>query len=106
MMDSMDCPVEDVLGAFVSGGLEPAVMDELERHIADCSRCAAVVAMAASDAAEPWSEGPIEAGGRIDRYHILGVAGKGAVGYVYAAYDPKLDRKIALKVLRHSDPDL
>lgn len=39
-------------------------------------------------------------GDRLDRYIILDKLGEGGMGVVYAAYDPKLDRKIALKVLR------
>lgn len=36
----------------------------------------------------------------IDRYVVLEPLGAGAMGVVFAAYDPKLDRKIAIKVLR------
>ncbi len=36
------------------------------------------------------------------RFVILGTAGVGAMGTVYAAYDPALDRRVALKVLRSS----
>src|SRR4051794_15696743 len=39
-------------------------------------------------------------GGAIGRYIILGLVGRGAVGEVYAAYDPELDRKVAVKLLR------
>jgi serine/threonine protein kinase/tetratricopeptide (TPR) repeat protein len=36
----------------------------------------------------------------VGRYLIVGLVGKGGMGEVYAAYDPELDRKIALKLLR------
>jgi serine/threonine protein kinase/formylglycine-generating enzyme required for sulfatase activity len=39
-------------------------------------------------------------GARIGRYVILERVGNGAMGVVYGAYDPELDRKIALKLLR------
>lgn len=38
-------------------------------------------------------------GESVGRYVVLGLVGKGGMGEVYAAYDPELDRKIALKIL-------
>src|SRR4030095_16271130 len=38
-------------------------------------------------------------GEHIDRYEILSLVGSGGVGEVYLAYDEKLNRKIALKLL-------
>ncbi len=44
----------------------------------------------------------LESGARVGRYLILHRAGSGAMGVVYAAYDPELDRRIAIKLLRSS----
>ena len=41
----------------------------------------------------------LKEGTRIDRYQILGLIGKGGMGAVYKAYDPELDRSIAIKIL-------
>ena len=42
----------------------------------------------------------LERGSTVGRYLVLERIGAGAMGVVYAAYDPELDRKIALKLLR------
>ncbi len=39
-------------------------------------------------------------GAAIGRYVVLGLVGRGGMGEVYAAYDPELDRKVAVKLLR------
>jgi tetratricopeptide (TPR) repeat protein len=42
---------------------------------------------------------PLDRGDLIGRYVILEEVGRGAMGLVLAAYDPELDRKVALKLL-------
>ena len=45
-------------------------------------------------------EGGLVKGASIGRYVVLGLIGRGGMGEVYAAYDPELDRKIAIKLLK------
>jgi len=44
--------------------------------------------------------GDLATGARIGRYVIIEKVGAGAMGVVYGAYDPELDRKIALKLIK------
>lgn len=42
----------------------------------------------------------LEPGSKINRYTVIDRVGSGAVGIVFSAWDPKLDRRIALKVVQ------
>jgi serine/threonine-protein kinase len=45
----------------------------------------------------------LDFGGKLGRYLVLDRIGRGGMGVVYAAYDPVLDRRIAVKLLRGGD---
>ncbi|MCX5743545.1 MAG: serine/threonine-protein kinase, partial [Proteobacteria bacterium] len=87
--------------------LEPDVPDRDRAawmaHIDSCATCRALVV----DTVRLETEGPriLVPGTTLGRYVVLETIGAGAMGIVYAAYDPELGRKIALKLLR-PDPDV
>ncbi|HEY4117156.1 MAG TPA: serine/threonine-protein kinase, partial [Byssovorax sp.] len=121
-MDS--CPSDDALAAHAAlGGADPAIA----AHLAVCDACREAAAELAdlavesaaaaasplaldetllatpSDDAAPGSAATpasIVAGGFVGRYRVIRLVGAGAMGSVYLAYDPELDRRVALKLLR------
>ncbi|MEO6772358.1 MAG: serine/threonine-protein kinase [Kofleriaceae bacterium] len=55
--------------------------------------------------AEPREDAELDFGGKLGRYLVLDRIGRGGMGVVYAAYDPVLDRRIAVKLLRGGDAE-
>ena len=113
VMTDLACPTEDALADFIAGTGDEASRTSIEAHIDACTRCAETLALfggAYATSAQRAAESPPEPEPEPEapateafagRYKIRECVGAGAGGTVYAAWDPQLDRVVALKVLRH-----
>ena len=120
-----DCLDAEMAAAFLDRSLDPERAAVAEEHVSRCDACRAMLAQfveiyegedsalttrIASEIAEPSgtiapvpdrdTPQTVSVGTLVGRYLALGVLGRGGLGIVYSAYDPQLDRKVALKLVR------
>jgi tetratricopeptide (TPR) repeat protein len=112
----MACLTEETVLRFAEGRLDPAELATAEAHVRSCVTCGDLLAVGLAgssslrpplpDAASPEAgppllepSGTLRRGTLVGRYTVLSLIGRGGMGEVYAAYDPQLDRKVAVKVL-------
>lgn len=93
-----DCPYCGQPVDSRSAGNDPT---ELSSFLFDSRDSAIGELDEATDWIVTWSRGSL---GRLDRFQLRERLGGGGFGEVYLAYDPRLDRDVAIKVLRESNP--
>ena len=110
--DPGSCPSEALVVGFLDGTTSADERAAVELHIDRCEECRRLLAILAGSL-ETRSAGELTTevharggespelprGAVIGRFVTLDRVGAGGMGVVYAAYDPELDRKLAIKLL-------
>src|SRR5882762_4960591 len=104
----MGCVSEGDLVEYVERRLALDARLQLESHLRGCGDCREVLAAIAQPTTLEEStsaSASVPDNELVGRYEVLGPIGAGGMGVVYAARDPKLHRKVALKMLRAGGAD-
>ncbi|MBS2029277.1 MAG: protein kinase [Deltaproteobacteria bacterium] len=99
------CPDENVLLRVALGTSADAELALVEAHLDTCDRCRRTLVAAASEVASPppRAAASLQHGEQVGRYVVEEILGVGGMGVVYAARDPSLDRRVAIKVMRNPE---
>lgn len=91
----MTCLDDETVLGLVEGRLEGGALAVIDHHLDLCASCRDVVTHVARSRTLV-----LERGTTIGRYVIGDLLGAGAMGRVYSAWEPELDRRVAIKVLQ------
>lgn len=106
---SVNCPTEVTVERFLAGALDEAGRKQVLGHLGVCIPCCRLLGAlmttgtGKSSGGDAGSLAPTSHSSQDDRalahYRVGDPIGFGGMGMVYSAYDPRLDRRVALKVL-------
>jgi tetratricopeptide (TPR) repeat protein len=107
----MRCPSPTALQEYFEGHSSTDASEQIREHLETCEDCRVVVLALAPTNRQRTPEPPranpgqLQPGQSIGRYVVINRIGQGGMGVVYLAYDPELDRKVALKLIRGTGDD-
>jgi len=113
----MGCVDDNTLALFVQGLLPADRIEQVERHVDRCPDCTLLLVYfgrsfgqgdetASRERAAPYrvlpeDDGQLPAvGSQLGRYAIVHRVGSGGMGVVFTAFDPTLNRRVAIKLVR------